>query len=91
MANKYYYNIMHGHVHKYLLTLDYVKLGAVNLRVKGVVFYDVLIVVGSKQTVVANETEEHWNCCVCVHVCICYIVRGPFRKLFKWGVIAKFK
>ena len=59
---------MYGHVHKYLLTLDDVKLGAVNLRVKGVVLYDVLIVVGSKQTVVTNETEEHWKL---IGVCVC--------------------
>ena len=62
-----YYN-MYGHVHKYLLTLDDVKLRAVNLRVKGVVLYDVLIVVGSKQTVVTNETEEHWKL---IGVCVC--------------------
>ena len=44
-----------------VLTLDNVELGAVNLCVKGVVLDDVLIIVGVKQTIVANETEEHWK------------------------------
>ena len=43
----------------YLLTFDDVKLGAVNLCGKGVVLNDVLVVVGSKQTIVTNKTEEH--------------------------------
>ena len=55
----------------WVLTLDNIELGTVNLCVKGVVLDDVLIIVGSKQTIIANETEEHWklsNVCVCVCV-----------------------
>ena len=49
-----------------MLTLVSVKLSAVNLCAEGVVLHDVLIIVGSKETVITNETKEHWKLCVCV-------------------------
>ena len=69
---------------------------AVNLCVKCVVLDDVLIIVGAKQTIVANKTEEHWKLNdVCVYVCVymtllqcstCSQVKSSARTLFKYNI-----